>query len=83
MESSEKAGLSVSEFVRRVCVGNRIISREDQQARRELLKINADLGRVGGLLKLALAEEQKEQILGLLHKIDQIQALLKTKVMEL
>lgn len=42
MASSERAGLSMSEFARRVCLGFRIESREDQQARRELLKINAD-----------------------------------------
>ena len=82
-ESSAKAGLSLSEFVRRVCLGNRIISREDQQARRELLKINADLGRLGGLLKQALSQGHKESIYGLLHKIDQVQALLKEKVKEL
>ena len=43
MESSERAGLSLSEFARRVCLGFRVESREDQQARRELLKVNANL----------------------------------------
>lgn len=81
--SSAKAGLSLSEFVRRVCLGNRIISLEDQQARRELLKVNADLGRLGGLLKQTLSQGHKETIYGLLHKIDQVQALLKEKVKEL
>lgn len=47
MESSDRAGLSMSEFARRVCLGFRVESREDQQARRELLKVNADLGRLG------------------------------------
>ena len=80
MESSNRAGLSMSEFVRRVCLGFRVESREDQQARRELLKVNADLGRLGGLLKQALASGHKEQIYGLLHKIDQAQAELKAKI---
>ena len=80
MASSERAGLSMSEFARRVCLGFRIESREDQQARRELLKVNADLGRLGGLLKQALASDHKEQIYGLLHKIDQAQAELKAKI---
>ena len=39
MESSDRAGLSMSEFARRVCLGFRVESREDQQARRELLKV--------------------------------------------
>ncbi len=80
MESSERAGLSMSEFARRVCLGFRVESREDRQARRELLKVNADLGRLGGLLKQALASGHKEQIYGLLHKIDQLQANLKAKI---
>ena len=80
MESSNRAGLSMSEFVRRVCLGFRVESREDQQARRELLKVNADLGRLGGLLKQTLASGHKEQIYGLLHKIDQAQAELKAKI---
>ncbi|WP_165068959.1 MULTISPECIES: conjugal transfer protein TraJ [unclassified Desulfovibrio] len=80
MESSERAGLSMSEFARRVCLGFRVESREDQQARRELLKVNADLGRLGGLLKQALTSGHKEQIYGLLHKIDQLQANLKAKI---
>lgn len=80
MESSDRAGLSMSEFARRVCLGFRVESREDQQARRELLKVNADLGRLGGLLKQALAIGHKEQIYGLLHKIDQLQASLKARI---
>ena len=80
MESSNRAGLSMSEFVRRVCLGFRVESREDQQVRRELLKVNADLGRLGGLLKQTLASGHKEQIYGLLHKIDQAQAELKAKI---
>ena len=80
MESSDRAGLSMSEFARRVCLGFRVESREDQQARRELLKVNADLGRLGGLLKQALATGHKEQIYGLLHKIDQLQASLKARI---
>ena len=80
MESSDRAGLSLSEFARRVCLGFRVESREDHQARRELLKVNADLGRLGGLLKQALATGHKEQIYGLLHKIDQLQASLKARI---
>lgn len=80
MASSKRAGLSISEFARRVCLGFRVESREDQQARRELLKVNADLGRLGGLLKQTLASGHKEQIYGLLHKIDQAQAELMAKI---
>ncbi len=81
VESSEKACMTVSEFARRVCTGVKIESREDQKARLELLKVNADLGRLGGLLKQALAEgHSKSAVIGLLHKIDRVQAELKEKV---
>lgn len=78
--SSERAGLSLSEFVRRACLGRKIESRQDQQARMELRKINADLGRLGGLLKQAIASGNKEMIYGLLHKIDVTQTALLEQV---
>ena len=83
-ETSRMAGLTVSEFIRRVCMGFRVESREDRLARLELLKVNADMGRLGGLLKQALATGHgKEQVYGLLYKIDQCQAELKAKIREL
>lgn len=79
--SSERAGLTMSEFVRRVCLGSKVESREAHQARRELLKVHADLGRLGGLLKLALSEgHTRAQITSLLHKIDEAQEGLREKI---
>lgn len=81
IEVSARAQLSLSEFVRRVCLGIRIESREDQQARLELLRVHADLGRLGGLLKQALAEgHDKVSVIRLLRQIDQTQAELRDKV---
>lgn len=81
LASSRRAGLSLSEFIRRICLGMRVESREDQQARRELLKVNADLGRLGGLLKQAIASGQsKETVHRLLHGVDQLQMELKAKI---
>ena len=81
IEVSARAQLSLSEFVRRVCLGIRIESREDQQARLELLRVYADLGRLGGLLKQALAEgHDKVSVIRLLRQIDQTQAELRDKV---
>lgn len=78
---SEQTRLSLSEFARRVCLGIRIESREDQQARLELLRIHADLGRLGGLLKRALAEgHDKMSVIRLLRQIDQTQMELRDKV---
>ncbi|WP_027191918.1 plasmid mobilization protein [Fundidesulfovibrio putealis] len=55
--NAEMAGLSRSTYIKRVCLGQSTPSLEKQHARRELLKINADLGRLGGLFKLCLSEK--------------------------
>jgi pyruvate-formate lyase len=47
--------LSVSAFVKRVCTGFPVPSRVDQAAIRDLLRINADIARLGGLLKMAVS----------------------------
>ena len=53
---AEKSGLSISTFVKRVCLGQELRSNADQEAVRALLQANADLGRLGGLFKMALSE---------------------------
>ena len=84
LESSQKAGLSLSEFVRRVTQGARIQSLESQQAIRDLMKVNADLARLGGLFKQALAQgHNRELVYGFFHKIDGVLADLKAKIMQL
>lgn len=55
-EHADRAGLSLSSFAKRVCLGQPTPSLDKQHARRDLLKINADLGRLGGLFKLCLSE---------------------------
>jgi len=56
-EHADRAGLSLSSFAKCVCLGQPTPSLEKQHARRDLLKINADLGRLGGLFKLCLSEK--------------------------
>ena len=66
---------------RRVCLAMQVKSREDQQTRRELLKINADLGRLGGLLKQTLASGVDRHLIHThLREIDRTRDLLKTRV---
>ena len=55
--SAERSGLSRSTYIKRVCLGQPTPSLEKQHARRDLLKLNADLGRLGGLFKLCLSEK--------------------------
>ena len=60
-ESAAKAGLSVSTFIKRVCLGHKISSTVDHQAVLALAKANADLGRLGGLFKMFLSEGKAGQ----------------------
>jgi len=54
------AGLSVSTFMRKVCLGHEVKTFEHEEFKLELIKTRADLGRVGGLLKAALGLSVKE-----------------------
>jgi hypothetical protein len=55
-ENAEASGLSVAGFVRRVAMGYQVDSIVDIKQVNELSRVNADLGRLGGLLKLWLAK---------------------------
>lgn len=57
-ELAEQAGLSRSAFLRAAGLNKRVGARADLEAVRELVKVNGDLGRVAGLLKLWLAEKR-------------------------
>jgi hypothetical protein len=54
-ESAARAGLSLSTFAKRVCIGFPVPSLENKQAVQEIIKARADLGRLGGLFKQAIA----------------------------
>ena len=69
--SAHKAGLSLSTFCRRVCLGTPVQSLEFQESRLELRRLKGDLGRLGGLVKQALANgADRELVHGLLHELD-------------
>lgn len=69
--SANRAGLSLSTFSKRVCLGFTVPSLEHQEARLELRRLKGDLGRLGGLLKQALANgADRHSIHKLLHELD-------------
>ena len=69
--SASKAGLSLSTFSKRVCLGFSVPSLEHQEARIELRRLKGDLGRLGGLVKQALANgADRQTIHRLLHELD-------------
>lgn len=55
LQSSQMAKLSLSTYARKVCLGSRVESRTDHMTRLELVKIRGDIGKLGGLMKQALA----------------------------
>ncbi|WP_319779072.1 plasmid mobilization protein [Maridesulfovibrio sp.] len=59
--TAQQCSLSLSAFAKAVCLGHEIKSRTDQQARRELLKLNADQGRLGGLLKMLILDDDQNR----------------------
>ena len=69
--SADRAGLSLSTFSKWVCLGFSVPSLEHQEARLELRRLKGDLGRLGGLVKQALANGADRQIVHkLLHELD-------------
>ncbi len=81
---SSQTGLTISTFIQRVCTGQRVESKIDQQTRIELRKINADLGRLGGLLKLALTENKNlYEVRRLLLQIDRLKDEFRGKISKL
>ena len=57
-ELADQTGLSRSAYLRAVGLNSPVGARADLEAVRELVKLNGDLGRVAGLLKLWLAEKR-------------------------
>jgi hypothetical protein len=81
------AGLSVAAFLRKVGMGYEVDAMVDIEQVRELSRVNGDLGRLGGLLKLWLSNDERTRnfspalINTLLGKIESTQAELRS-VME-
>lgn len=67
------AGLSVARYLREVGLGYQIKGVMDSHYVRELVRVNGDLGRLGGLLKLWLTDDVRAARLG----DDTIRALLR------
>ena len=55
-------GLSVAKYMRQVSLGYFVPSAIDNQQVEKLLRINGDLGRIGGLLKLWLTNDVRLKI---------------------
>ena len=82
--SANRAGISLSTFCKRVCTGIPVPSMEHRQSVKDILKASADLGRLGGLFKLALSEGgDKIALPKLLREIEAGQIALKAAARKL
>ncbi len=86
---AEQARLSVSELIRRLVLGQRLPDTNRHKMVIEMVKINADLARLGNLLRMALTDEDDSllpsnlDIEKLYEDIRDTQIELKTKIREL
>jgi len=88
--NAKATGLTVASYLRNVGLGYQPKSVLDHKAIGELAKVNADLGRLGGLLKMWLTNDEKlamyepvqieQTIHGVLVKIGEVQLELLEKV---
>lgn len=82
--NAEKAGISTAAFLRKVGLGYEVEALVDIEQVRELSRINGDLGRLGGLLKLWLSDDVRTRnfspavIKTLLTKIESTQEELRS-----
>ena len=77
--------LTVSELVRRLILGRELPDATRHDAVRALARINADLARLGNLLRMALADDEYEapgglDLESLFEKIRATQAVLRQKI---
>ena len=83
-EFAARAGISLSTFAKRVCTGIPVPTLEHKQAVQDIIKARADLGRLGGLLKQAIAADgDKHTLYRLLREIDAGMRELKAAAMRI
>ena len=63
-ENARECGLSMSAFVRSLALGDTPVTNIELDEMNKVMKIHADLGRLGGLLKMTLTNEERLQDMG-------------------
>ena len=82
---AKQTHLSVSELIRRLVTGQKLPDARHHEAVLNLMKINADLARLGNLFKMAIDDDQpdKDGLEAMRNTIRDTQFLLKTRIGEL
>lgn len=76
-ENAANVSLTVAEYLRRLSLGYEVKSTLDSEYVLQLVKVNADQGRLGGLLKLWLTDDPKLAKCGSTWTPGVVRALLK------
>ena len=88
-EAASDCGASVSSYLRTLGLGYVPPSKIDKDHILELAKVNGDQGRLGGLLRMWLTNEERQeesvsaQVRQVLEQIEEVQRLLLEKAIEL
>ncbi|MDR1083331.1 MAG: hypothetical protein LBP22_00355 [Deltaproteobacteria bacterium] len=84
-EYAKDSGLSLSAYAKEMCLRGEVKSKLDKALILELSKISADLGRIGGLLKLGLSEGKLERKRGneLYYEIQELKREMAVKIRDL
>lgn len=77
--NAHDTGLSVAKYLRQIGLGYRVSSVIDHRQVERLLKMNGDLGRLGGLLKLWLSHGVRTKVIGKAKLEDTLSAILATQ----
>ena len=88
-KQAANCGISVSSYLRTLGMGYEPKSITDNEKVQELAKINGDLGRLGGLLKLWLSDDRraahfdKKAIIGVLRNIEDTRSQMVNTMMKI
>jgi len=86
---AQESGLTVAQYLRNLGLGYHVPSVIDKSQVDALLKINGDLGRLGGLIKLWLTSESRAKFIGrsqlhmTLDRIQNTQSAMLGEIMKL
>lgn len=86
VRQSSKVKLSMSTYAKRLCLGYEIKSMVEQEAVLALIRLKAELGRLGGLLKHELREQRLARtpaITSIINEIADNKNIIMEKIREL
>ena len=63
-QNAHECGMSMSAYVRSLALGNAPITNIELDEMNKVMKVHADLGRLGGLLKMTLTNDERLQDMG-------------------